>query len=150
MVLLRNISILRVAALLLMVAMVGCSDSPTSPVNNAAYSQTDLLQGTGTDAQAGKVLTVHYTGWFFNESAANQKGPQFDSSRGRAPFSFTLGLGSVIAGWDRGVVGMRVGGVRRLIVPPSLAYGSIRSGPVPPNATLFFEIELLDVQEEAQ
>ena len=150
MVLLRNTSNIRVAALLLMVAMVGCSDSPTSPVNNASYSQTDLLQGTGTDAQTGKVLTVQYTGWFFNESASNQKGPQFDSSRGRDLFSFTLGVGSVIAGWDQGLVGMRVGGVRRLIVPPSLAYGSIRNGPIPPNATLLFEIELLDVQDATQ
>ena len=147
---LRNKSILLMAGVMVMVAVAACSDSPTSPINNARYSQTDLLQGTGTDAQVGKVLSVHYTGWFFSESATGQKGPQFDSSRGSAPFSFTLGLGSVIAGWDQGVVGMRVGGVRRLVVPPSLAYGSIRNGPIPPNATLVFEIELLDVQDAAQ
>jgi FKBP-type peptidyl-prolyl cis-trans isomerase FkpA len=147
MVLLKNKSILPVAALLLTLVMAGCSDSPTSPINNAPYSQTDLLQGTGTDAQVGKVLRVHYTGWFFNESATDQKGPQFDSSRSRDPFSFTLGQGFVIAGWDQGLVGMRVGGIRRLVVPPSFAYGSIRSGPIPPNATLVFEIELLDVTD---
>jgi FKBP-type peptidyl-prolyl cis-trans isomerase FkpA len=95
----------------------------------------------------GKVLSVHYTGWFFNESATDQKGVQFDSSRSTEPFTFTPGLGSVIAGWDQGLVGMRVGGVRRLVVPPFLAYGSGRSGPIPPNATLVFEIELLDVTD---
>jgi FKBP-type peptidyl-prolyl cis-trans isomerase FkpA len=126
--------------------MAGCSDSPTSATNNAPYSQTDLLQGTGTDAQAGKMLIVHYTGWFFNESAPGQKGVQFDSSRGGAPLTFTLGVGQVIAGWDQGVTGMRVGGVRRLVIPPSLAYGTVRSGPIPSNATLVFELELLDVQ----
>ena len=147
MVMLRNKSVVGIAALLVGVVIAGCSDSPTSPTNNASYSQTDLLQGTGTDAQAGKVLSVHYTGWFFNESAPNQKGVQFDSSRGGDPFTFTLGLGSVIAGWDQGVVGMRVGGIRRLVVPPSLAYGGVRSGPIPANATLLFEIELLDVRE---
>ena len=126
--------------------MVGCSDSPTSPANNAPYSQTDLSAGTGTDAQAGRTLSVHYTGWLFNEDAPGQRGAQFDSSLGGAPFAFTLGIGEVIAGWDQGLTGMRVGGIRRLIIPPSLGYGVTRSGPIPPNATLLFEVELLDVQ----
>jgi FKBP-type peptidyl-prolyl cis-trans isomerase FkpA len=135
-------------ALLVLVGswMAACSDSPTSPTNNAPYSQVDLFSGTGSDARVGNVLTVHYTGWFFNESAPDDKGVQFDSSRGGEPFSFTLGTGQVIAGWDQGVVGMRVGGVRRLVIPPSLAYGTVRNGPIPPNATLLFELELLDVQ----
>jgi FKBP-type peptidyl-prolyl cis-trans isomerase FkpA len=140
----------RAAPVLLAVAIAGCSDSPTTPTNNAPYSQSDLLQGTGTDATAGKVLSVHYTGWFFNESAPGQKGVQFDSSQGQTPFTFTLGVGQVIAGWDQGVVGMRVGGIRRLVIPPSLAYGAVRSGPIPPNATLVFELELLDVQDATQ
>ena len=126
--------------------VAGCSDSPTTPTNNAPYSQIDLLQGTGTDATAGKTLSVHYTGWFFDESAPGRKGVEFDSSRGGDPFTFTLGVGAVIPGWDQGVVGMRVGGIRRLVIPPSLAYGVVRSGPIPPNATLVFELELLDVQ----
>ena len=126
--------------------MAGCSDSPTSPANNAPFSQIDLLAGTGTDAQVGRTLSVHYTGWLFNETAPSQKGAQFDSSRGGDPFNFTLGIGQVIAGWDQGFAGMRVGGVRRFIIPPSLGYGVARSGPIPPNATLLFEVELLDVQ----
>ena len=136
-----------VLGLVVVVVVAGCSDFPTEPTNNAPYSQIDLLQGTGTDATAGKTLSVHYTGWFFNESAPGQKGVQFDSSRGGDPFAFPLGVGAVIPGWDRGVVGMRVGGIRRLVIPPSLAYGSVRNGPIPPNATLVFELELLDVRD---
>jgi FKBP-type peptidyl-prolyl cis-trans isomerase FkpA len=128
------------------IGTAGCSDSPTAPANNAPYSQTDLVAGTGTDAQAGRTLSVHYTGWLFNEDAPSQRGAQFDSSLRGEPFAFTLGVGEVIAGWDQGLTGMRVGGIRRLIIPPSLGYGVARSGPIPPNATLLFEVELLDVQ----
>jgi FKBP-type peptidyl-prolyl cis-trans isomerase FkpA len=120
--------------------------SPTVPSNNAAYSQTDLRLGTGTLAETGHVLTVNYTGWYYNAAATDRKGPEFDSSTGRGPFSFTLGGSEVIKGWDQGVAGMRVGGLRRLVIPPSLAYGDVRFGPIPPNATLLFEIELVDVQ----
>jgi len=123
-----------------------CGASPTTPSNNAAYGQTDVRLGTGTLAESGHLLTVNYTGWFYNTSATDHKGPEFDSSAGRGPFTFTLGAGEVIKGWDQGVTGMRVGGVRRLVVPPSLGYGSVRFGPIPPNATLLFEIELADVQ----
>ena len=91
-------------------------------------------------------MTVNYTGWFYGESRPDNKGPVFESSVGGDPFVFTLGVGQVIEGWDRGVVGMRVGGVRRLVIPPSLAYGSFRNGTIPPNATLVFEIELLEVR----
>ena len=83
---------------------------------------------------------------FYGESRPEKKGPVFDSSVGGTPFSFTLGASQVIAGWDQGLQGMRIGGVRRLVIPPSLAYGTFRNGPIPPNATLVFEIELLDVQ----
>ena len=133
---------LNVLALAILIA--GCGESPTAP-NNAAYAQSDLRVGTGTDAVIGRVLTVHYTGWFYNASAPEGKGVQFDSSLGQTPLTFTLGAGDVISGWDQGVQGMRVGGVRRLVVPPSLAYGDVRFGPIPPNATLVFEIELLEV-----
>lgn len=132
--------------LVLAAGVAGCSDSPTAPSNYAPYSQTDLTVGTGGDAVAGRVLTVNYTGWFYGESRPDKKGPVFDSSAGLDPFVFTLGAGQVIAGWDQGLQGMRVGGVRRLVIPPSLAYGTFRNGPIPPNATLVFEVELLEVQ----
>jgi FKBP-type peptidyl-prolyl cis-trans isomerase FkpA len=146
---LRRVQTLPVLILLLIVVaagMAGCSDSPTAPSNFAAYSQTDLTVGTGGDAVAGKLLTVHYTGWFYGEARPEKKGPIFDSSAGGDPFIFMLGVGEVIEGWDQGVQGMKVGGVRRLVIPPSLAYGRFRNGPIPPNATLLFEIELLEVE----
>lgn len=123
-----------------------CGSSPTAPSSYAPYSQSDLVVGTGTEAVTGNVLTVNYTGWLYNGSATDGKGPQFGTSYDSTPFSFTLGGSQVISGWDRGLVGMKVGGVRRLVVPPSLAYGNVRSGPIPPNATLVFEVQLVDVQ----
>ena len=133
---------------------VGCggSDSnPTSPtlLPFAEFSQTDLRVGDGADATVGKRLTVHYTGWLYDPRLPEQKGRQFDSSAGRDPFTFTLGAGQVIRGWDQGAVGMKVGGQRRLIIPPDLAYGSAGSGGglIPPNATLVFDVELLEVQD---
>jgi FKBP-type peptidyl-prolyl cis-trans isomerase FkpA len=122
-----------------------CSDSPTGPTHYAPFGQTDLILGTGADAATGNLLSVNYTGWLYDETKAEQKGPQFDSSIGGTPFSFTLGASQVIAGWDRGLVGMKEGGRRRLIIPPSLAYGGFRSGVIPPNATLLFEIDLITV-----
>jgi FKBP-type peptidyl-prolyl cis-trans isomerase FkpA len=110
------------------------------------FSQTDLRVGSGADAAAGRILTVHYTGWLFDATEPGQKGAQFDSSVGSEPFTFALGAGQVIAGWDQGLPGMKVGGIRRLVVPPSLGYGSVRSGPIPPYATMLFEVELLEVQ----
>jgi FKBP-type peptidyl-prolyl cis-trans isomerase FkpA len=134
-------------AFVLLAALIlpACDDSPTSP-NNRPFSQTDIRLGTGTEASSGRVLTVHYSGWLYDAGEPSQRGAQFDSSVGGEPFVFTLGAGGVIEGWDRGLVGMKVGGLRRLVIPPSLAYGSYRSGPIPPNATLVFEVELLDVQ----
>jgi FKBP-type peptidyl-prolyl cis-trans isomerase len=125
------------------------SSSPTSPsTDSAPYSQTDLRVGTGAEATTGRRATVNYTGWLFDSSRPEQKGQQFDSSltAGRTPFQFVIGAGGVIAGWDRGVPGMRVGGQRRLVIPPELGYGRERNGPIPPNSTLVFDIELLDVQ----
>jgi FKBP-type peptidyl-prolyl cis-trans isomerase FkpA len=133
--------------LALAVAVAGCDPSPAGPSGSAPFSQTDLRVGTGEEAVTGKVLTVQYTGWFFDASRTDSKGVVFDSSLGVAePFVFTLGAGQVISGWDQGLVGMKVGGLRRLIVPPSLAYGESRNGPIPPNATLLFEVELTAVQ----
>jgi FKBP-type peptidyl-prolyl cis-trans isomerase FkpA len=140
---------MRTFALIVLAAALSaaaCTTGPTAPSNYAPYSQTDVLVGTGGDAVTGKVLTMHYTGYFYSQSATDHKGPQFETSRGGDPFVFILGAGQVIAGWDQGVPGMRVGGVRRLVIPPSLGYGEVRNGIIPPNATLVFDIELMDVQ----
>ena len=98
-------------------------------------------------ASAGKQVSVHYTGWLFDEAAPENKGRKFDSSRDRGqPFEFQLGVGQVIGGWDQGFAGMKVGGQRTLIIPPELGYGARGAGGViPPNATLLFEVELLGV-----
>ena len=103
----------------------------------------DTLVGTGREAEPGFNVTVHYTGWLFENGQATT---QFDSSRSRGPFVFTLGAGEVIPGWDQGVAGMQVGGLRQLIIPPHLGYGARGAGGViPPNATLQFEVELLGI-----
>ncbi len=101
----------------------------------------DLSAGTGDEATTGTTVFVHYTGWLTN-------GTKFDSSKDRGkPFSFRLGRGQVISGWDQGVVGMRVGGTRKLTIPPDLGYGGAGAGGViPPNATLIFEVELLEIR----
>ena len=102
----------------------------------------DVVVGSGAEAAAGQDVSVHYTGWLFNNGV---QGAKFDSSRDRNdPFEFSLGAGMVIRGWDEGVAGMKVGGTRRLIIPPALGYGARGAGGViPPNATLLFEVELL-------
>lgn len=100
----------------------------------------DLLVGEGMRADSGDIATVHYTGWL-------PTGVEFDSSRQGEAFEVALGYGRVIAGWDQGVVGMRVGGRRRLVVPPALGYGEGGRGPIPANSTLVFDIELLDVED---
>lgn len=109
----------------------------------------DLRPGVGTEARAGMVLAVHYTGWLYEPDSLGHRGRQFDSSRkhGR-PFVFELGAGRVISGWEIGVTGMQVGGLRRLVIPPELAYGSrsVGKGLIPANSTLVFEIELLGVE----
>ncbi len=108
---------------------------------------TDTRIGEGEEAQAGKHVSVHYTGWLFDKNAPENKGTKFDSSRDRnEPFDFPLGQGQVISGWDIGVAGMKVGGCRILTIPPEMGYGRRGAGGViPPNATLLFEVELLDV-----
>jgi FKBP-type peptidyl-prolyl cis-trans isomerase FkpA len=112
------------------------------------FSQTDLTPGTGTRAARTARITVNYTGWVYDPSKPDHKGSQFDTSIGRGPFSFTLGAGEVIQGWDRGFNDMRVGGKRQLIIPSNLGYGSQGSpdGSIPPNAPLVFDMELLDVK----
>jgi FKBP-type peptidyl-prolyl cis-trans isomerase FkpA len=122
------------------------SATPTSPsTGSAPFSTTDLRAGTGATAATGQAISVNYTGWLYSNTAAENKGTQFDTSAGRGVFRFTLGAGQVIRGWDQGIPGMRVGGLRRLVIPPELAYGSSANGPIPPNATLLFEVELVSV-----
>lgn len=109
--------------------------------------KTDTVVGKGKEAVAGKTVEVHYTGWLHEPKAPQQRGKQFDSSVGRGPFSFPLGGGRVIKGWDEGVAGMKVGGKRTLVIPPEFAYGKRGAGGViPPDATLVFDVELLDVK----
>jgi FKBP-type peptidyl-prolyl cis-trans isomerase FkpA len=126
-------------------AVASCSQSVTAPSSSAPYSQVDLLVGTGDAAASSDILTVNYTGWLYDPSKPDNKGLVFDTSIGKDPFVFTLGTASVIQGWDQGLVGMKVGGIRRLVVPPSLAYGSIRNNSIPPYSTLLFEVELIGV-----
>jgi FKBP-type peptidyl-prolyl cis-trans isomerase FkpA len=109
----------------------------------------DLRTGIGEPARSGMSLVVHYTGWLHEPGAAGYRGRKFDSSRDRRrPFSFRLGEGRVIKGWEVGIVGMQVGGLRRLVIPPEMAYGSrgFGNGLIPPNATLVFEVELLGIE----
>lgn len=128
----------------------------------AAFSQTDkgtanvtelvkkdVKVGTGEEAVIGKMVEVQYTGWLYDPAAPDKKGKKFDSSRDRGtPFSFLLGAGRVIKGWDRGVTGMKVGGERVLIIPPAMAYGAQGAGNViPPNATLIFDVELVGLKQ---
>jgi peptidylprolyl isomerase/FKBP-type peptidyl-prolyl cis-trans isomerase FkpA len=114
------------------------SDTSTQKANGLKIE--DEVVGTGVAAGTGDKVTVHYTGWLTD-------GTQFDSSVGKTPFSFTLGAGKVIPGWDLGVAGMMVGGKRKLTIPPELGYGSqgAGGGKIPPNATLVFEIEMLKI-----
>lgn len=109
--------------------------------------KTDTKLGEGAQAAAGHDVSVHYTGWLYDEAAPESKGKKFDSSRDRNdPFDFPLGAGHVIKGWDEGVAGMKVGGQRTLIIPANMGYGARGAGGViPPNATLVFDVELLGV-----
>ena len=131
----------------------GPSNSSTTAVSKFGAKVTELQivdqkQGTGTEAVAGKPVVVHYTGWLYDPAAPDGHGAKFDSSRDRnVPFTFILGTGKVIKGWDEGVTGMKIGGQRTLVIPPQKAYGERGAGGViPPNATLLFDVELIDVK----
>jgi FKBP-type peptidyl-prolyl cis-trans isomerase FkpA len=129
----------------------GTGAAPTSSKMDAKVMQLQKIEvkpGTGAEATPGKAVIVHYTGWLYDPAAPQQRGKKFDSSRDRqVPFGFMLGAGKVIKGWDEGVAGMKVGGQRTLIIPADMAYGSQGAGGViPPNATLIFDVELIDVK----
>ena len=129
----------RFLAALMLVGLVGCGSGQETPTGPSSLTVEDLVVGTGATAAAGDTVTVHYVGTLLN-------GTKFDSSydAGR-PFTFKIGAGQVIPGWDQGVPGMKVGGKRRLTIPPSLGYGNQAVGPIPPNSTLRFDIDLLSI-----
>jgi len=133
--------------ILCLVIVAACSGGSEGPAVSELIKQ-DARAGTGAEAVAGRTVTVHYTGWLYDPARPDHKGAKFDSSRDRnEPFSFGLGGGQVIPGWDQGVAGMKVGGQRTLTIPPDLGYGAQGAGGViPPNATLLFDVELLDVK----
>ncbi|WP_246606488.1 FKBP-type peptidyl-prolyl cis-trans isomerase [Novilysobacter antarcticus] len=133
--------------------LAACSPStPPAPPNGsvAELQRIDLVDGAGAVAAAGDEISVHYTGWVYDKDAPEQRGAQFDSSRERGtPIEFVLGAGRVIRGWDDGVAGMRVGGKRVLLIPASQGYGQRGAGGViPPDASLVFEVELMDVRKK--
>jgi FKBP-type peptidyl-prolyl cis-trans isomerase len=119
----------------------------TAPSPVTALQSTVLKPGTGAAVAAGQTAVMQYTGWLYEATAKDNKGKQFDSSRGRGAFKFPLGTGSVIKGWDQGVLGMKIGESRRLVIPPDLAYGDRGAGGViPPGATLVFDVELIGIE----
>jgi FKBP-type peptidyl-prolyl cis-trans isomerase len=119
----------------------------SAPAAITELKRDDVQVGRGEPIANGQIAVVHYTGWLYDPAAPEQKGAKFDSSRDRGqPFRFPLGAGRVIQGWDQGVLGMQVGGQRRLTIPSDLGYGAQGAGPIPPGATLLFEVELLGVE----
>jgi FKBP-type peptidyl-prolyl cis-trans isomerase len=134
----------RAIILMALLAAAGCgSDSSTAPSTpSAPYSQVDVVVGTGATATTGRPATVNYTLWLYDSSKADGKGNQIQSFNG---YTFTPGAGQVIKGWDQGVPGMKVGGLRRLTIPPELAYGSAAQNGIPANSTLVFDITLTNV-----
>lgn len=143
-----------IAILLSSALIAGCGrDAPPPAAADPATPaitdlvKTDLVVGTGAAIAAGQKAVVHYTGWLYDPAATDNKGKEFDSSRSRGvPFRFTVGAGGVIPGWDQGVVGMQLGGQRRLVIPAFLGYGDRGGGPIPPGSTLLFDVELLGIE----
>ena len=125
------------------------ASAPAAAADVGALAVEDRVAGTGGEARPGMLVSVHYTGWLYDPSAADKRGKKFDSSKDRGqPFEFLLGGGQVIQGWDEGIVGMAVGGKRTLVIPPELGYGAEGAGDViPPDATLIFDVELLEVAD---
>lgn len=142
--------------------VVGCGQSASKNEGDVSVSESDssspavvtelivkeIAPGDGPVAEAGQTAVMHYTGWIYEPTSPDLRGSKFDSSRDRNdPFLFKLGAGQVISGWDNGIPGMQVGGKRELIIPPGMAYGSRGAGGIiPPDATLLFEVELLELQ----
>ena len=131
----------------MMTRLVNHSRKRAMVTTDSGLQYEDNTVGAGAVAQAGQHVSVHYTGWIYDDGAVDKRGGKFDSSKDRNdPFAFGLGGGQVIKGWDEGVQGMKVGGKRTLVIPPQLGYGARGAGgAIPPNATLMFEVELLGV-----
>lgn len=142
-----NLSVLMLG--MVMLPQVAFSETRQGAANVTELVKKDVKIGTGEEAVVGKMVEVHYTGWLYDPAAPDKKGAKFDSSRDRGtPFSFLLGAGRVIKGWDRGVAGMNVGGQRILTIPAEMAYGARGAGNViPPNAALIFDVELLGLRQ---
>ncbi len=141
---------LRLIATLSVLLLTACRQPPPYTGGDVAELQRiDVVTGQGAVAQAGDEVSVHYTGWLYDQHAPDKRSRKFDSSRDRGqPFVFLLGAGRVIRGWDDGVAGMRVGGKRELRIPANLGYGRDGAGDViPPGASLVFEVELLDIRK---
>lgn len=141
---------LRLTAMLSVLLLAACGGPPPYTGGDVPDLQTiDMKTGTGQAAIAGDEISVHYTGWLYDQHAPDKRGQKFDSSRDRGePFVFLLGAGRVIRGWDDGIVGMQRGGKRELRIPSGLGYGASGAGKViPPGASLVFEVELLDIRK---
>jgi FKBP-type peptidyl-prolyl cis-trans isomerase FkpA len=149
---LQRLHVCLLLILVVFVAACGSNDTPTAPTTNdpsvglnVPFSTTDLVVGTGAEAMTGRSVTVQYTGWLYYPNANENKGTVIDPGGTFGPF--VLGTANIIQGWHQGIPGMRVGGRRRIVIPPALAYGAAGRPPqVPGNATLLFEITLLSVQ----
>ena len=142
--------LLRLAACLGVLLLAACGGPPPYTGGNVAGLQRiDVTVGTGAPAVAGDEISVHYTGWLYDQNAPDKRGQKFDSSRDRGePLVFRLGTGRVIRGWDDGIEGMQRGGKRELRIPSGLGYGARGAGKViPPGASLVFEVELLDIRK---
>jgi FKBP-type peptidyl-prolyl cis-trans isomerase len=146
--LIRTLTTLSAFGLAAMPHLASAHESASHGTPGVDLIKIDHRVGDGKEAVAGTAVTVHYTGWLYDASAPQNKGKKFDSSRDRnEPFGFPLGGGRVIRGWDEGVAGMKIGGQRTLIIPPNMGYGARGAGGViPPNATLVFDVELLEVR----
>ena len=127
-------------------AGVAATATPSATQATLVAKSVDTALGNGKSAARGDTVSIHFTGWLYSPKAPAQRGAQIDTSKGGDPFTFQLGQAKVIKGLDDGVVGMRIGGKRTLIVPAKLGYGKRGAGPIPPNANLIFDIELLDVK----
>lgn len=145
---------MRLRWLLLLLALpllAACHRTPPPPYKGGRVDHLiikDQVKGTGAKAEPGMDVTVDYTGWLYDKHAKHLRGKKFDSTADRSPLTFEIGGGRVIKGWEKGLVGMRVGGVRELLIPPDLAYGDRGAGSViPPGASLVFEVKLLKVQK---
>jgi FKBP-type peptidyl-prolyl cis-trans isomerase FkpA len=130
------------------IAACGAKSTDVAAAGPASLQIVELQPGGGAAVAAGQRAVMQYTGWLYDASAPEHKGKQFDSSRGGPePFRFTVGRGEVIKGWDQGIAGMQIGGRRRLIIPPDLAYGDTGAGGViPPGATLVFDVDLIAIE----